>query len=59
MVHKYQYFFGFGADFESDMIKAVIGRNPEKIGEAILKDHQLSIQSLEDMPTSGHNQEQY
>ena len=50
-----EYFFGFGADNQADMLKAVIGRAPIFSGRAILKNYQLCIQSLDDIPTKGDN----
>lgn len=50
--HKNEYFFGFGADSEVEMIAAVIGRKPKNIGPATLYDYQLCIQGLDDIPTS-------
>ncbi len=52
---RQELFFGFGADCESDMIEAVIGRKPTIVSEAILPGYQLCIQSLEDIPVSGAN----
>ena len=37
------------------MIEAVIGRKPEYVDSAILRDYQLCIQNLEDISTSGAN----
>ncbi|MFZ1258336.1 MAG: gamma-glutamylcyclotransferase family protein [Candidatus Saccharimonas sp.] len=44
-----EYFFGFGADQEVDMIAAIIGRQPRIVGVAVLEGYQLCIQSLEDI----------
>ncbi len=52
---KSELFFGFGADSESEMIEAVIGRKPEIVGAAMLENYQLCVQSLEDIPTAGDN----
>lgn len=53
--HKSEYFFGFGADSQAEMIEAIIGRKPEFIGSTILHDYQLCIQNLEHIPTTGAN----
>jgi hypothetical protein len=52
---SHEYFFGFGADSEAEMIQAVIGRRPEFVSRTYLHDFQLCIQSLEDIPTHGAN----
>ncbi len=51
--HRYEYFFGFGADSEAEMIEAVIGRKPTYLGRAMLYNYQLCIQSLKDIPSTG------
>ena len=53
--NKYEYYFGFGADSETAMIESIIGRKPEYIGPAILKNYQLCIQNLDDISTYGAN----
>ncbi len=53
--NKSELFFGFGADSESEMIEAIIGRKPDIVGAATLENYQLCVQSLEDIPTSGDN----
>lgn len=53
--HRMEYFFGFGADSQAEMIEAVIGRRPEFIGSATLEDFQLCIQNLDDITDAGEN----
>lgn len=53
--YKTEYFFGFGADSQAEMIEAVIGRKPEFIGSATLEDYQLCIQDLDDITDKGEN----
>lgn len=52
---KSEYFFGFGADTETEMIEAVIGRKPEYITPASLHDYQLCIQELDDISAAKGN----
>lgn len=47
---RHVYFFGYGADKEVDMIKAITGRKPHVVGDAILGDYELCIQALKDIP---------
>lgn len=54
----HEYFFGFGADSEADMIAAVIGHKPKFVSRAYLYDYRLCIQSLQDIPTHGANPRQ-
>ncbi len=49
------YFFGYGADQEADMLKAITGRDPEVFGRAVLKDYELRIQKLDEITNKGEN----
>ena len=47
------YYFGYGADRESEMITAIIGRKPKIITTAILHDYELRIQTLAEVSNKG------
>jgi hypothetical protein len=50
-----EYFFGFGADCEEQMLTAIIGRKPEIVGPAVIRGFELCIQSLDDITDKGDN----
>ena len=52
---RYVYFFGYGADREVDMIRAITGRKPKVVGAAILKGYELYVQPLECITNSKKN----
>jgi gamma-glutamylcyclotransferase (GGCT)/AIG2-like uncharacterized protein YtfP len=52
------YYFGYGTGEEIEMIAAVTGRRPKAVGTAILDDYKLSIQGINEVPTSGENPQQ-
>lgn len=49
------YFFGYGADCEPDLIRAVTGHTPKIIGPAMLNDYELRIQELDEITQAGDN----
>ncbi len=56
--HRQGYFFGYGADQEIDMIRAITGHKPKIIGTAVLHDYELRIQDLTEVSTAGANVQQ-
>lgn len=49
------YFFGYGADQEEDMVYAITGEKPKKIGRAVLNDYELRIQKLSEITKKNGN----
>lgn len=49
------YFFGYGADSEPDLVRAVTGRKPRVVGKAVLHNHSLRIQTISEVKSSGAN----
>jgi hypothetical protein len=49
------YFFGYGADREPEMIRAITGRKPRVIGQALLYDYELRVQGLDEVTARGLN----
>jgi hypothetical protein len=49
------YFFGYGADQEQAMLRAIMGESPEYVGEAVLRDYELRIQNLEEVTAEEAN----
>ena len=50
MSNNIRYYFGYGADREPEMIKAIIGHNAIDMGEATISGYGLYIQKLADIP---------
>ena len=50
MSQQLKYLFGYGADREPDMIKAIIGHNALDMGEATVSGYGLYVQKLADIP---------
>ena len=53
--HRNVYFFGYGADGEPDMIRAITGRTPKVIGPALLRGYELRVQDLSEVTAKGTN----
>lgn len=51
--HDLVYYFGWGANSEAEMVASVIGRVPDAICKAVLRDYQLCVQTLKDVPDNG------
>ena len=49
------YYFGYGADREVDMLRAITGHTPKLLGEAVLPGYSLHVQSLKDITTRHAN----
>lgn len=54
-LERYGYFFGYGADREPVMIKAIIGHKPQFVAKAVLNDFELHIQDISEIKATGAN----
>ncbi len=46
------YYFGYGANSQRDMVRAITGTDPEEIGRAVAYNYGMGVQTLSDIPTN-------